>query len=242
MRFLFDKDTHRSTLPVRTISCPRRRNVLCMRVVSGKFSCTAECEACRPSDAPPAACRGTVCLSCDPAEAQLAEAPPAGLTARRSTACHPSDAPPAACRGTVCLSCDPAEAQLAEALSAGLAALPEHCLPERCLPKYRQLTSAARPKFRLPVLRPCRSTARRSAARRSCGPPEHCLPERCLPKYRQLTSAARPKFRLPVLRLCRSTARRSAARRPRYAKKRSSSSRAAMSDSAMRRLSFDLSV
>lgn len=29
---------------------------------------------------------------------------------------------------------------------------------------------------------------------------------------------------------------------PRYAKKRSSSSRAAMSDSAMRRLSFDLSV
>ena len=160
----------------------------------------------------------------------------------RSTACHPSDAPPAACRGTVCLSCDPAEAQLAEALSAGLAALPEHCLPERCLPKYRQLTSAARPKFRLPVLRPCRSTARRSAARRSCGPPEHCLPERCLPKYRQLTSAARPKFRLPVLRLCRSTARRSAARRPRYAKKRSSSSRAAMSDSAMRRLSFDLSV
>ena len=154
----------------------------------------------------------------------------------RSTACHPSDAPPAACRGTVCLSCDPAEAQLAEAPSAGLAALPEHSLPPlrrsaRCLPGHC-----------LPVLRPCGGTTRRSAVRRSCGPPEHCLPERCLPKYRQLTSAARPKFRLPVLRLCRSTARRSAARRPRYAKKRSSSSRAAMSDSAMRRLSFDLSV
>ena len=143
---------------------------------------------------------------------------------------------PAACRGTARRSCDPAEAQLAEALPAGLAALPEHSLPPlrrsaRCLPGHC-----------LPVLRPCGGTTRRSAVRRSCGPPEHCLPERCLPKYRQLTSAARPKFRLPVLRLCRSTARRSAARRPRYAKKRSSSSRAAMSDSAMRRLSFDLSV
>ena len=149
----------------------------------------------------------------------------------RSTACHPSDAPPAACRGTVCLSCDPAEVP-----SASLTALPKHSSPPlrrsaRCLPGHC-----------LPVLRPCGGTTRRSAVRRSCGPPEHCLPERCLPKYRQLTSAARPKFRLPVLRLCRSTARRSAARRPRYAKKRSSSSRAAMSDSAMRRLSFDLSV
>ena len=167
MGFLFDKDTHRSTLPVRTISCPRRRNMLCMRVISGKFSCTAGCAACRPADAPPRClpghcppvlrpCRSTarrsaVCLSCGPAGAQLATPP----TLR-----------PAACRGTVCLSCDPAEAQLAEALPAGLAALPEHCLPERCLPKYRQLTSAARPKFRLPVLRLCRSTARRSAARR----------------------------------------------------------------------------
>ena len=221
MGFLFDKDTHRSTLPVRTISCPRRRNMLCMRVISGKFSCTAGCAACRPADAPPRCLPG--------------RRPPV-LRSCRSTACHPSDAPPAACRGTVCLSCDPAEAQLAEALPAGLAALPEHSLPPlrrsaRCLPGHC-----------LPVLRPGRSTACRSAVRRSCGPPEHCLPERCLPKYRQLTSAARPKFRLPVLRLCRSTARRSAARRPRYAKKRSSSSRAAMSDSAMRRLSFDLSV
>ncbi len=175
MGFLFDKDTHRSTLPVRTISCPRRRNMLCMRVVSGKFSCTAGCAACRPADAPPrclpghclpvlrpgrsTARRSAVCLSCGPAGAQLATPP----TLR-----------PAACRGTARRSCDPAEAQLAEALPAGLAALPEHSLPKR----------------RLPVLRPCRS----------------------------------------------------AARRPRYAKKRSSSSRAAMSDSAMRRLSFDLSV
>lgn len=211
MGFLFDKDTHRSTLPVRTISCPRRRNMLCMRVISGKFSCTAGCAACRPADAPPRCLPG--------------HCPPVLRPCRSTTR-----------RSAVCLSCGPAGAQLAEAPSAGLATLPEHSLPPlrrsaRCLPGHC-----------LPVLRPCGGTTRRSAVRRSCGPPEHCLPERCLPKYRQLTSAARPKFRLPVLRLCRSTARRSAARRPRYAKKRSSSSRAAMSDSAMRRLSFDLSV
>ncbi len=164
MGFLFDKDTHRSTLPVRTISCPRRRNMLCMKVVCGKFSCTAGCAACRPADAPPRClpghcppvlrpCRSTArrsaaCRSCGPAGVQLATPPtlrplPAGalsaclatrpkhslpkrrlpvLRPCRSTACHPSDAPPAACRGTVCLSCDPAGAQLAEAPSAGLAA------------------------------------------------------------------------------------------------------------------------
>ena len=174
MRFLFDKDTHRSTLPVRTISCPRRRNMLCMRVVFGKFSCTAGCAACRPADAPP------------------------------------------------------------------------RCLPGRCPP----------------VLRPCRSTTRRSAACRSCSPAGAQLA--APPTLRPLPAGAlsaclatRPKHSLPrprppVLRpagalsaglvTLRGAACRSAARRPRYAKKRSSSSRAAMSDSAMRRLSFDLSV
>ena len=237
MGFLFDKDTHRSTLPVRTISCPRRRNMLCMKVVYGKFSCTAGCAACRPADAPPRCLPG----HCPPVLR------PCRSTTRRSAACR---------------SCGPAGAQLATpptlrplpagALPAGLATLPKHNSPKRRPPVLRPCRSTAchpadapprcLPGHCLPVLRPCGGTTRRSAVRRSCGPPEHCLPERCLPKYRQLTSAARPKFRLPVLRLCRSTARRSAARRPRYAKKRSSSSRAAMSDSAMRRLSFDLSV
>lgn len=130
MGFLFDKDTHRSTLPVRTISCPRRRNMLCMKVVYGKFSCTAGCAACRPADAPPRCLPGR----------RPPVLRPCRSTTRRSAACR---------------SCGPAGAQLATPPT--LRPLPAGAL-SACL--------ATRPKFRLPVLRPCRSTARRSAARR----------------------------------------------------------------------------
>lgn len=156
MGFLFDKDTHRSTLPVRTISCPRRRNMLCMRVISGKFSCTAGCAACHPSDAPPrclpghclpvlrpgrsTACRSAVCRSCGPAGALSAGA----LLAEVSSAdfCGPVEVPSAslaarrstACRSPARRSCGPAGAPPARPAMRRSAAAPRarRCPIRRC--------------------------------------------------------------------------------------------------------------